>query len=262
MLQGGLADIPLHSSLPWCPTPPSFHQAEAFYGKIYKNVGFSIAVNGYSTTFYNQGEHEVLGRLSVAFYFRPEKMKDLKAGFSTNIQFQKTANFIIWESDSFAYTPSGGADTSLEELMLTYQNGIRFNIDLYVKYVDKNRNLHVLKTRYYLVKNDNITNKGQSSTSAVSYADYQFQKKWGAKTVLTSGFTYIRNDVASTLFDNHFSNNAALYSQIEYSLDKLDLTGGVRMEYFDQDGIQGDSELRLGQDSASTTLPVYPIARL
>lgn len=261
-VQSGIYDNPRRSSLQWWSTPPTFHQAEAFYGKMYKNVGFSVAANGYSNPGYKQGEQEDRGRLSGTFYFRPEKMKDLKAGFSTNIQFQKTANFIIWESDSFAYTPSGGADTTLEESTLTYQNGIRFNIDPYVKYVDKNRNLHVLKTRYYLVKNDNITNKGQSSTSAVSYADYQFQKKWGAKTVLTSGFSYIRNDVVSTLFDNHFSNNAALYSQIEYSLDKLDLTGGVRMEYFDQDGIQGDSELRLGQDSASTTLPVYPIVRL
>jgi outer membrane cobalamin receptor len=131
-----------------------------------------------------------------------------------------------------------------------------------VKYVDKNRNLHSLKTRFYLVNNNNITNPGQSSQSAVSYADYQFQRKWGKKTVLTSGLTGIRNDVSSRLFGDHYSNNIALYSQYEYKLDRLDLTGGIRLEYFEQDGKRGDSEFRLGNDSTAAALPVYPIIRL
>jgi iron complex outermembrane receptor protein len=261
-VQSGVYGNPRRESLRWWSSNPSFHQADAYYGKMFKNVGFTIAANGYTNPGYREGEQEDRARLSGTFYYRPKSIPDLKAGFSTSFQYQKTGNFIIWESDTFAYTPGGSADTSLDASTLTYQSGVRFNIDPYVKYVDKNRNLHSLKTRFYLVNNNNITNPGQSSQSAVSYADYQFQRKWGKKTVLTSGLTGIRNDVSSRLFGDHYSNNIALYSQYEYKLDRLDLTGGIRLEYFEQDGKRGDSEFRLGNDSTAAALPVYPIIRL
>jgi len=260
-VQSGVYGSPKRSTLKWWDAAPTFHQAEAYYGKMYKNVGFTISTNGYSNPGYREGEQEDRARLSGTFFFRPERLKDLKAGASMNLQFQKTGNFIIWESDSFAYTPSGGADTTLDASTLTYNTGVRFNIDPYVKFLDKNRNLHELKTRYYLVRNDNITNPDQSSTATVSYVDYQFQKKWGKKTVLTSGLTGIRTDVKSQLFSNHNSSNAALYSQMEYKLDRLDLTGGIRLEYFEQDGKSGDSDFRFGQDTSGMALPVYPIVR-
>ncbi len=261
-VQSGIYGSPKRASLKWWGSPVMFHQAEAYYGKMYKNVGFTISTNAYTNPGYRQGEQEDRARLSGTFYYRPAKIPDLKAGAAMNLQYQKTGNFIIWESDSLAYTPSGGADTTQEESTLTYNTGLRFNIDPYVKYIDKNRNLHVLKTRYYLVQNNNITNPAQSSTAAVSYADYQFQRKWGKKTVLTSGVTGIRNEVKSQLFSNHASNNLALYSQMEYKLDRLDLTGGIRLEYFEQDSQKGDSDFRFGNDTTGIALPVYPIVRL
>lgn len=262
-IQSGIYDSPKRASLKWWADDEviTFHQAEAYYGKMYKNAGFTISANGYTNPGYRQGEQEDRGRLSGTFFYRPVKYSNIKAGVSYNLQFQKTGNFIIWESDSLAYTPSGGADTTLEESTLTYNSGIRFNIDPYIKYFDKKNNLHVVKMRSYYVQNNNITNPSQSSNALVNYGDYQFQKKWGKRAVLTSGMTYIRNDVSSQLFGNHFSNNLALYSQYEYKLDRLDLTGGLRLEYFDQDGVQGDSELRLGSDSSATSLPVFPIVR-
>lgn len=262
-VQSGVYDNPKRESLRWWSQGgnPMFHQAEAYYGKMYKNVGFSISANGFSSPGYRDGEQEDRARLSGTFYYRPKKLPDLKAGFSTNIQYQKTGNFIIWESDSLAYTPSGTADTSLEASTLTYNTGIRFNIDPYVKYVDKKRNLHVLKTRYYFVNNDNISNPSQSSESAVSYADYQFQRKWGKKMVLTSGVTGVRTDVSSQLFGDHFSNNVALYSQGEFKWDRLDLTGGLRLEYFEMDDIRGDSDFSFSDDPGAASVPIYPILR-
>ncbi|XOV66405.1 MAG: TonB-dependent receptor [Fluviicola sp.] len=260
-VQSGVYGNPKRESLKWWSTNPWFHQAEIYRGKMFKNVGYTISANGFTTPGYREGEQEDRARLSGSFYFRPKNIPDLKAGLSTNFQYQKNANFIIWESDTFAYTPSGGADTSQAESTLSYQSGVRFSIDPYVKYRDKNRNLHSLKTRYYYINNNNITNPAQSSQSAVSYADYQFQRKWGKKSVLTSGFTGIRSDVSSGLFGDHFSNNVALYSQYEHKLDRLDLTGGLRLEYFEMDDIRGDSDFSIGNDSSGTSIPFYPIVR-
>jgi iron complex outermembrane receptor protein len=71
----------------------------------------------------------------------------------------------------------------------------------------------------------------------------------------------IRNVVFSNLFGDHNSNNAAAYVQYEHKItDKLDLSGGMRIEHFMMDGKGGDSRFVIGKDSA-VVLPIYPILR-
>jgi len=260
-IQAGVYDNPKRESLKWWTSSPMFYQGDAYYGKMFKNIGFTVSMNGYSNSGYKEGETEDRGRLSGSVFFRPEKFDKLKAGLSYNAQFQKTGNFIIWESDSLAYTPSGTADTSLATSTLTYNTGARISVDPYVKFYDKKNNLHTLKSRYYFVNNTNLTNTAQSSNAGVLYGDYQFQHKWDKNSVLTAGISGIRSEVKATLFGNHFSNNLALYGQYEQSIGKLDLTGGMRLEHFEQDRMQGDTYYYLNADSTSK-LPVYPIFRL
>jgi iron complex outermembrane receptor protein len=106
----------------------------------------------------------------------------------------------------------------------------------------------------------NLNNPSQSSGSTVSYADYQFQRTWNKTIVLTAGATTTYNTVNSNLFGDHFSTNSALYSQYEHKLGKLDLTAGVRLEYFEQDNRKGDSDFYFGKDS-SAKIPFTPIVR-
>lgn len=261
-VQSGIYGSPRRETLKWWSTPRTFHQAEAYYGKMYKNFGYTISANGYANGGYKEGELENRGRISGTVYIRPEKFERIKAGIGYNFQYQKQGNFIIWQSDTFAYTPSGSADTSLAESTLTYNSGIRTSVDPYIKWYDNKKNMHSFKTRLYYVTNDNITNPSQSSNASVLYGDYQLQRKWGKKIVLTSGLTGIRNSVRSNLFGDHYSGNMAIYSQYEHKFDKLDLTGGVRLEYFEQDGMRGDSQFNFGSDSTAASMPLYPIIRL
>ena len=109
----------------------------------------------------------------------------------------------------------------------------------------------------------NLTDASQSTQSAVLYGDYQLQRKFAHGTVMTAGFTGVRTDVKSNLFGDHFSSNIAVYTQFEKRMGKLDITGGVRVEYYEQDGMSGDTDFSFGNDTSSmTTLPVYPIFRL
>lgn len=266
-IQSGIYDNPKRESLRWWRTDstnlrnPMFHQADLYYGKMYKNTGFTISTNGYTTDGYKQGEDEDRIRISGTVYIRPEKMKKFKAGVGFNAQIQQNGNFIVWESDTFAYTPSGGADTSNPESTLTYQKAYRVSVDPYVKFFDKANNLHTIKSRYYFIQNNNLTNSSQSTSSGVLFGDYQFQHKWEKGIVVTSGITGIRSDVYSNLMGDHYSNNFAIYSQYEHKIKKMNLTGGLRMEFFEQDGERGDSYFYLNGDSTSK-LPVYPIVRL
>ena len=260
-VQTGIYDAPKRASLKWWNGVRTYQMADAYFGKMYKNVGFTIAANGYKNPGYKEGEVENRGRISGTFYIRPEKHENLKAGIGYNFHYQKQGTFLIWESDSLAYSPFGTADTSLAESTLTYNSGIRMSVDPYVKFYDRQNNLHTFKSRLYIVTNDNITNPSQSSNSNVSYGDYQFQKKWDTNVVLTAGATFIRNGVQSNLFGDHHSENIAAYAQYEHRFDRLDLTGGVRFEYFEQDGKRGDTDLYLGRDTNSVKIPVYPIVR-
>lgn len=260
-IQSGVYGNPRRSSLKWWSKSPMFHQAEAYNSKMYKNVGYTISGNGFLSDGYRQGEIEQRGRVSGTFYIRPEKNKNIKAGIGFNFQVQKAGYFIIWDSDSLGYTPSGGADTSDASSTLTYAAGTRLSIDPYIKIYDKRKNLHSVKTRLYRITNVNETNTAQNSSSSVIYGDYQFQHKWKKGSAVTAGVTYLRSDVFSKLFGDHYSTNVATYGQYEQHFTRLDLTGGVRFEYFEQDNRTGDSDFYFGKDS-SLVLPVYPILRI
>lgn len=263
-IQSGIYDNPKRSTLRWWNKGdnPMFFMGDAYYGKMNKNVGYTFSTAGFYNQGYREGETEKRGRVSGSFFYRPKSRERLKAGIGYNLQLQETGNFLIWQSDTFAYTPSGGADTTVEGSTLTINNGTRIMIDPYVKFYDKHNNLHNAKGRYYWVQN-NTGDPSQANRAGVYYGDYQFQHKWDKGIVLTSGVTGIYNSTKSELFGDHNSLNVAVYGQYEHRIDKLDLTGGVRLEYFEMDGLRGDSEFRFGKqtDTTASSIPVYPVFR-
>ena len=261
-LQYGFYDNPRRNSLKWWNTNPMNQQVEAFRGQMFKRFGYTLSTTVFHNDGYKQGENENRGRVSGTIYIRPPKWERVKAGIGYNYQYQKTGNFLIWQSDTLGYTPSGGADTSTVESTLTYSVGNRLFIDPYIKYIDRNNNKHQLKTRMYYVQNSILNNPDQSNGAIIYYTDYQFQKQWDNGITLISGASNIYNVVFSNLFGDHTSNNIAAYSQYEHKLtEKLDLSAGLRLEYFEMDGESGDSDFALGKDSNAAVLPFYPVLR-
>lgn len=230
---------------------------------MFKQSGYTMSTTLFRNDGYRQGETEARGRISGTVYFRFNNASRLKAGIGYNYQMQKTGNFLIWQSDTLGYTPSGGADTSNAESTLTYNFGQRLFIDPYVKFTDKQNNKHALKTRIYFANNENLTNSSQSNGATIYFTEYQFQRKFSGGTTLTSGISNIYNSVSSSLFGDHQSNNASVYSQFEKKINKFDITGGARIEHFVMDGKYGDSDFYFGNDTNTLAkLPVYPILRI
>jgi iron complex outermembrane receptor protein len=259
-VMGGFYDNPSRSSLKWWSKTPMFQQIEAYRGQMFKKTGYTISTTLFHNDGYRQGETEYRGRVSGTIYLLPQKINRLKAGIGYNFQMQKTGNFLIWQSDSLGYIPSGGADTSKAESTLTYNLGQRLFIDPYIKYIDKNNNKHSLKTRMYYAYNGNINNASQSNGAIIYFTDYQFQKQFGTAITLTSGISNIYNVVTSELFGDHTSNNLAAYAQYEHHIGKLDISAGVRLEHFQMDGQSGDSDFMINKKD-SVSLPFYPILR-
>jgi iron complex outermembrane receptor protein len=229
---------------------------------MFKKMGYTLSTTLFHNDGYKQGETEYRGRVSGSLFFKPRKIQGLKAGLGYNYQYQKTGNFLIWESDSLGYTPSGGADTSNSESTLTYNIGHRFFIDPYLKYIDKYNNRHNLKARIYSATNNNINNPQQGSGAVIYFSEYQFQKQFGNGISVTTGISNIYNVVVSKLFGDHTSNNLAAYGQYEHKIGKLDVTVGVRLEYFEMDGKSGDTDFYFGNDTNDLSKsPLYPVFR-
>jgi iron complex outermembrane receptor protein len=267
-IQTGIYDNPRRESLKWWgkehPSQkfnPMYQQVEFYRGQMFRKAGYTISSTLFKSDGYRDGEGEMRGRVSGTVYIRPETWKRTKMGIGYNYQVQKTGNFLIWQSDTLGYTPSGGTDTSNAASTLTYNLGHRLFIDPYIKFTDKHDNKHSLKTRMYYAQNTNLNNVSQSNGAIIYYTDYQFQKQFNNGISLTSGLSNIRNVVFSNLFGDHNSNNAAAYVQYDHKItEKLDLSGGLRVEHFIMDGKSGDSRFVIGKDS-TITLPIYPVLR-
>lgn len=259
-LQYGVYDNPARNSLKWWSRSPMNQQIEAYHGQMFKKMGYTLSTTLFNNDGYRAGETEQRSRISGSLFFKPPKIERLKAGIGFNYQYQKTGNFLIWESDSLGYTPSGGADTSIKTSTLTYNIGQRFFVDPYLKYIDKHNNRHNLKARVYYANNANINNAQQGSGAIIYFSEYQFQKQFGNGITLTSGISDIYNVVVSKLFGDHTSNNLAVYGQYEHKIGKLDITAGARLEYFEMDGKSGDTDFMLLKKD-SLTIPFYPVFR-
>jgi len=259
-MQYGVYGAPRRSSLKWWDVPPMNQQLEVFHSQLKKRFGYTLSTTGFHNDGYRIGESEYRARVSGTLYAKAILDKRLRAGLGYNFQVQKTGSFLIWQNDSLGYTPSGYGDTTAGSSTLSYNFGQRLFIDPYAKYIDNRNNLHSLKTRLYWVSNDNLSNSSQSNAAVIYYADYTFQRKFGEGSTLSSGLTAIQNVVTSQLFGNHQSVNYAAYSQLEYHKNKLDLSAGLRLEYFEMDNETPDSQFQL-PGKGNLSAPVYPVLR-
>jgi len=263
-VQYGVYGNPARESLNWWKAKdqinPMNQQVEAYRGQMFKRFGYTVSTTFFHNDGYRDGETEFRGRVSGTLYFKFKKFERLKAGVGYNFQMQKTGNFLIWESDSLAYTPSGGSDVNDPASTLTFNLGKRLFIDPYVRFTDKHNNKHSLKTRMYFAENANLTNPSQSNSATIYFSDYQVQREFKQGATLTAGVSNIFNTVSSNLMGDHTSNNASAYGQYEQKIGKLDITAGVRVEYFQMDGKSGDSDFTISKKNG-TTIPVYPVLR-
>jgi iron complex outermembrane receptor protein len=261
-IQSGVYGNPKRESLKWWSSNPTLHSADVYFGKMHKRIGYTFSLNGFTTDGFRKGEIEDRARLGGSLVFRPEKLPTLKTGVFYNVQYQYTGNFILWESDSLGYIAQGGMEPMAPGSTLSYQKSIRLNVDPYVKFTDKFKNKHELKTRYYLVSTGDLTNIYASSKAEMYYANYQFQRQWKDKHTLSAGATSTTNTVLSSVFGDHLSENLAVYGQYELKWKKFDFTAGTRLEYFELDGNTGDSDFYFGKDTSNAfRSPVYPILR-
>ncbi len=248
--QSGIYGDPKRSSMTWWDRNPTNHLLDVYYGKSKGRWGYTIGVNGLLDEGFREGNDEKRARINGSLYYFSKKYPKMKMGMSYQFQWQDKGIFILWKNDSMGYQ-------ALENT-LSRQRAVRLNVDPYLKFIDKHDNLHHLRTRYYLVTTGNSDKVYDASLAEMYYADYSIQKKI-RNTNLITGVTNMTNKITSYVFDNHVSQNLALYHQLETKLKKWDITAGLRFEFCQLDQAKPDSRWVI---SDKFTSPVYPIIRL
>ncbi len=258
--QAGVFDQPRRVGLRWSNQSLFSNQFNAYHGKMMDNFGYTVSVYNFRTDGFRAGEAQNRFRFNGSFIFKPKKIKRLKAGLNYSANMERKGLFIIWETDSLGYQPSGGtADPFSDTSSLSVTENLRINIDPYVKWYDKYDNKHSVQSRWYLT--DNRSLDGQSAAASMYYTDYKFERKFKNGFILTTGATGIFNVVRSELYGDHDSRNYSIYGQLEKTIGKLDIVGGVRGEYFQQNALSPDSRTYFSRDSVNS-IPIRPIFRL
>ncbi|MEY4927906.1 MAG: hypothetical protein RI894_2342, partial [Bacteroidota bacterium] len=203
---------------------------------------FDLAVGSFykKNESFRKGENTDYARFNT--YTRYRFSENLSAGVNFNVNKGKSTSFFLWNGDStkslLPLIPLGSKDP-----ILTNSEVLRFSLDPYVTYIDKNANTHKILTRLLHVSNKNIANDGtdQSNTSDYMYGEYQFSRNFENLELTTvAGIVGSSTTTFSPLFSNALitSSNLAAYLQVDkkFHLVKgskwhnLSVSGGARYE--------------------------------
>ncbi len=193
---------------------------------------FDDKYNPFTADKYNANSR---ARLNMNLRYRSRKVTGLSCGINTNWNISNSLATLLWQqADTALYSAFQGSATRTKQLLGT--------IDPFITYYKSNGNRHSLRTRWQSLDNNNDNNQGNFSDQY--YAEYQYQLNWenlGVKNMTTTtGVVAIHTDARGQLFTagspngRNLANNYAAFFQVDKKfLEKLNVSAGMRYEYFE-----------------------------
>ena len=173
-------------------------------------------------------------RINANLRYRSKKFVGLSFGLNTNWNTSNSLATLVWENaDSALYSAYEGSATRTIQLLGT--------VDPYITYFTPGGQKHSLRTRWQSLDNNNDNNQGNFSDQY--YGEYQYQHNWEnagiSNFTTTLGVVGMYTEARGELFTGgnadgrNTAENYAAYLQADKKLfDKLNLSAGVRYEYF------------------------------
>lgn len=177
---------------------------------------------------------ETRGRINMNLRYQPESISGLSYGLNTNWLKGESLNTLLWGNDSTGlYSAFDGAATRTRQIV--------GNVDPFVEYLTAKGSRHSLKGRWQKLDNDNDNDQGNFSD--VYYGEYQWQQHFdslGFKNLTTTaGLVGILTEGEAQLYvggnpdGKNTARNYAAFLQVDKKfIDKLNVSVGVRYEYF------------------------------
>lgn len=213
---------PKDKSQKWWDKSPYGAGLSAVFRQRIHHVGLSVGGFYLSEEGFRQQTYKKYGRGFVGLdYHFSEK---IEAGIHAYYNPGSTATFFYWADDTTGiYRPAPNTISRTERT--------RFNIDPYVKIFDGYGNIHKIQGRYLSAKNKNSGQQGVESS--MRFAEYQFLRNFkSVGLTMTAGLVTIGSKVSAELYGDttYTARNNALYVQLEKTINRLTLSGGIRYE--------------------------------
>lgn len=213
-----------------------YEKADALVDGIPKVMSIEEDENGLpiDTTYADpRKEYSNRVRLNLNLRRRSKKHSGLSYGINLNGMYSRSAGSNIWlNSTTGLYRPMQGAITRTEQTT--------YNIDPFIVYSGPKGSRHTLRGRLFYQNNANDNN--QANLNYVAFTEYQYAKRFSVikDFTITTGimdqYTYGEANLYSA---NEAGNgistalNIAGYLQLDKKFwNRLNLNGGVRLEYF------------------------------
>ncbi len=213
----------------WWKSAPVFGGASFSDSRKAGRFDIVSGINLYSNPGYREESYEKRARANVKLRYRPKNTEALSCGLSTNIQWQESSDFFIWQdadSGAFLQNPAG----------ITPTRGFRFNADPWINFYDKGDGKHSLHTRFYHVDNRFDDNPDKDNGSDMYYGEYRYHKTFRQKLNLTIGMMGLYGVTNANLYGDHTNSNLALFSQLDYNfLKRFSASLGLRWETYTLD---------------------------
>ncbi|MFM7725071.1 MAG: TonB-dependent receptor domain-containing protein, partial [Flavobacteriales bacterium] len=190
--------------------------------------------NGYNPFTADRYNANSRARLNTNLRYRSKKHDGLSFGLNTNWNISNSLATLVWaNADTALYSAYAGSATRTRQLLGT--------IDPYVTYFTPGGHKHSVRTRWQSLDNNNDNNQGNFSDQY--YGEYQYQHHWGDKSAgaltTTVGTVAMFTEARGQLFTggnpdgrNTAENYAAYFQADKKFFDKLNISAGVRYEYF------------------------------
>jgi outer membrane receptor protein involved in Fe transport len=209
----------------WWDHAPSTSGFSLAHREKFGKLDFAGSMFYVNTHSHIQDAFDEQGRITLNTRYRITDR--LAVGMNANVNMGRSRDFFLWANNREGAYMGGGENNATESEKL------RFFIDPYLTYFDKNGNRHKVLGRIYGIDNQN--NLDQSNQSNLYYSEYQFQRHLvSLDMVMTAGVVHTWSTINAELYsDTTFTaQNAAAYVQLEKKfMDWLTLSGGLRYEF-------------------------------
>ncbi len=175
-------------------------------------------------------------RASFKTRYRSKKVQGLNFGINGSVNRENSERFFIASDlDSGAYL--NGSPSSDQYW--------KANLDPHLTYINGKGSTHRFRSRWLNVFRIGSETTPNANSNAL-YAEYQYQKNWNDRFVLTAGLPWSFGFSTSNLYEGTRINySGAGYTQAEFKTRKLSVVGGVRYEINAVDSL------------TETTIPVF-----
>jgi outer membrane cobalamin receptor len=195
-----------------------------------------LLLNDSIPVFSNRDMLKQRARLNFSLRYHDPNITGLSYGLNGNAMINKTNMVMAWLDDSAGlYRGFPGA--------VFMENQTFFNLDPFIRYDGSNGVSHSLVTRIF--HTDDVMTNNQSTSGTLYYAEYQLQKKYAGTGITFTGGVVNNISVShASLYDSSGSPdnkvvNESGYIQLDKKfLDILNLSGGVRYEYYQTNSLQ------------------------